>query len=67
MNSWLMSRSNKDIQLAMDAVYDQQVRAMLEISDPVLLFLCVDSKEQALHLAKHDFDQVAAVLAWENH
>jgi hypothetical protein len=68
MNSWLMSWSNEDIQLAMDAVWDQQVRCELEISNPVLLILCVDSKlmEQACHLAKHDFDRVAAALAWEN-
>lgn len=65
LHDWFNGRSNADIQLALDAVYDSEIRKQLW-EQPELLAPSFDLVLQAMveHVCACEFDMCLATLSW---
>lgn len=69
LDGWLMSLSDEDISMAIDAIYDTDVCAELLIARPDLMPIWCNPSTQRMaeHIASCDFDRVLAELSWNDH
>lgn len=68
MDGWLLDLPDKDIVMAISAVYDSKVRMDLLISRPDLMPICFNPSTQRMaeHLITCGFDRMLAMLSWDD-
>ena len=66
MDHWLLRLSNEDIAIAVDAIYDSEVAAELEVSRPDLreIWRNPSTQRMAEHVTRCEFDRAWAILSW---